>query len=339
MPQKNQQATPGRADSPCELCGTCEDEFQSTSRAFRCAAERLRRFARTDEPVVLQGESGTGKSRIAACLHTLSRRAHRPFQSVNMAELDDNLASSEMFGHLPGAFTGADRQRKGAFASAHGGTLFLDEMGKCSLANQGRLLRAIESRTFRPLGSDVDVTVDVRLILAASEPLESLVQSGHMLRDFLPRLGPFRVVIPPLRERRDDIPSLITRLIASHAPRLGYATEALPVPTLDLVQTLVAYDWPDNVRELDGLVRRLLVDADGARVLGLSLLVDDLGRYHTTARRRAAIGDRQSDIELAIERAHGNKSEAARMLGIGRATLNRHIAAMRDQPEPPKRAD
>jgi DNA-binding NtrC family response regulator len=322
-------ARPGRPTSHRDPApGDLDDPVVSASPAFRCVAERIARFARTDEPVVLQGESGTGKTRLAAWLHARSCRAGKPFQSVNMAELDDNLASSEMFGHLAGAFTGAERQRKGAFATAHGGTLFLDEVGKCSLANQGRLLRAIESRTFRPLGSDLDVTVDVRLILAASEPLEGLVESGRMLRDFLPRLGPFRVVIPPLRQRREDIPSLALGLVTSHAPRLGYIPGALPIISAPLLVALCAYDWPDNLRELDGLIRRLLVDAEGRPTLDTDLLVEDLAKYRRRW-RRIPLGDRHHDIELAIERAAGNKSRAARTLGISRATVNRHIAAAR----------
>jgi DNA-binding NtrC family response regulator len=322
-----QNARSVRGEFQKTLPRTSEDDLDGASESYRRTVHRIRRFARTDDPVVLQGESGTGKSRLAACLHRLSSRSDRPFYVVNMAELDDNLASSELFGHVCGAFTGADRTRKGAFATAHSGTIFLDEGGKCSLANQGRLLRAMESRTIRPLGSDVDVPVDVRIIFAASEPLEQLVEAGRMLRDFLPRLGAFRIVVPPLRDRRDDIPLLVRRLIECHAPRRGYACEGLPVPTPALMAALVAYDWPDNVRELDSLIRRLLVDANGAPRLDLDLLTDDLGRYRQHPSRRVARGARRPDIENAIKRADGNKTEAARLLGIGRATLNRHITA------------
>lgn len=306
----------------------------SSEGAFAAALSRLERFAGTDEPVVLHGESGTGKTHLAHWLHAASRRAAGPMHCVNMAGLDDSIASAELFGHVPGAYTDARGYRPGAFASAMGGTLLMDEIGKASLDVQQKLLDVIERRTFQPLGSDRKVAANVRLVFTFNEEMDDLVSSGRMLRDFLPRLGLFRVRIPPLRERRDDIPYLIRHLIDSHASRFGWKGSHRPEPTDQLLSELTAYAWPDNVREMDSLVRRLLVDARGSRRLDVDLLVEDLAKYRalpdTDVRKRPLSAQ---DIATVIERCGGNKSKAARILGIGRTSIYRLTSGASPDPD------
>lgn len=284
--------------------------------------ERLSRFAATEEALLLQGETGTGKTLLARWVHDHSRRSSGPFQSLSLAGLDDALAHSDLFGHVAGAFTDARRPREGVFVRAQRGTLLLDEVGKASLPVQRRLLEVLERRVIRPLGSDREIPVDVRLILAANESLDGLVLSGKMLPDFLPRLGLFRVSVPPLRDRREAIPALLRSLIARHAGSFGWRDSTLPEPDPELEAALMGYPWPGNVRELDAVVRRLLADALGEGALRVTLLVGDLAPYDGRVRDRLSrTRSKVAAVRAAIIRNGGNKSRAARELGIARSTL------------------
>ena len=198
-------------------------ENTTRSRRFRHALSRIELFSRYDGvTVVIEGECGTGKTYFARYLHKGSSRSDRSFYHVNIAALDDALVSSELFGHVSGAFTGADRARPGLFASAHGGTLFLDEIAKATTQVQCRLLSVVERRAIRPVGADREVPVDVRLVAASNVSLRRLTSDGEFLPDLLDRLGHFRVEIPPLRDRRADIPGLVENFVAAHAPAFGY---------------------------------------------------------------------------------------------------------------------
>lgn len=284
--------------------------------------DRVRRFAATDESLLLQGERGTGKTHLAEWIHRHSRRAPGPFRIVSVAGLDDGLANSELFGHVPGAFSGAVTAREGAFASAHHGTLLLDEIGKASQAVQRKLLDVIERRTYRMVGSDRDVRSDARLIFAANESLEALVSKGEMLADFLPRLGLFSIALPPLRERRDEIPVILRRLVRRHAPSFGWSPDNPPRIDPSLDEALAGHPWPENARGLENLVRRLLTDAGPRDTLSADLLVEDLAAFDSRAlsscERREA---KARMVRDALARNGGNRSDAARALGISRSTL------------------
>ena len=307
-------------------------DLVATTPAMREVPTRLLRFAVTDEPVIILGESGTGKSRLAHWLHRFSRRATGPFHALNLGHLDDALAASELFGHIKGSFTDARERREGAFAAANGGTLFLDEMTKPRLSVQAKLLDFMETRTYKPVGTDRRVVLDVRLIFAANEDPEALVREGRMLPDFVARLGHFRIILPPLRERRAEIPTLLHNSVAAHAPAFGYRGQPAPSIAPALEDALVAHDWPHNLRELDSLVRRLLVDATGALTLGVDLLVGDLERYRgTPAPRRQSRGARVRELADAIRECEGNKAGAARLMGISRATMNREHDVMKQR--------
>lgn len=295
--------------------------LESHSQAFREVILRLRRFAPVDTAfVLLEGETGTGKNYLARFLHTHSRRSTGTFREANLAAVDDALAGSELFGHVRGAFTDARTPRSGHFVLAHGGTLFLDELGKASLHVQRRLLRVVETGDCWPIGAERPVQVDARLIGATNVPLKQLVEQGEFLADLHARLGCFRVRIPPLRERRDDIPDLITESLARQAGVTGYASP--PGVSGDLMDALVAYNWPQNVRELQSVVLRLLVDAGGAPILQLDLCSGDLAYLQSTPRDSDVLS--RELIERTIRNA-GTVVAAASRLGVHRSTVYRAL--------------
>jgi DNA-binding NtrC family response regulator len=222
--------------------------------------ERIVQIAPVSSTVLITGESGTGKERVARGIHALSQRRHRPFIATNVAALPETLLEAELFGHEKGAFTGAIGQRKGFFELAHRGTLFLDEIGEMPLGTQTKLLRALEEQRFRRLGAEEEIQVDVRVIAATNQPLRELVEHNRFRRDLYFRLNVLSIELPPLRQRRDDIPLLIESFIrdasATHdRPRIGISPEAMSV--------LIGYDWPGNVRELKNLVESMVVLSPG----------------------------------------------------------------------------
>jgi DNA-binding NtrC family response regulator len=226
--------------------------------------ERIVQIAPVSSTVLITGESGTGKERVARGIHALSPRRHRPFIATNVAALPETLLESELFGHEKGAFTGAIGQRRGFFELAHRGTLFLDEIGEMPMNTQVKVLRALEEQRFRRLGGETEIAVDVRVITATNQPLRQLVEVGRFRRDLYFRLNILHIELPPLRERRDDIPLLVQSFIreASRAhdrPAISISPEAL--------ELLMRYDWPGNVRELKNLVESMVVLAHERVVL------------------------------------------------------------------------
>jgi DNA-binding NtrC family response regulator len=222
--------------------------------------ERVVQIAPVNSTALILGESGTGKELVARGIHALSPRRHRPFIAVNVAALPETLLESELFGHEKGAFTGAAALRKGLFELANGGTIFLDELGEMPLATQTKLLRVLEEREFRRVGGEESIRVDVRVVAATNRDLRDQVERGEFRRDLYHRLNVLRIDLPPLRERRADIPRLIDRFIREFSalhdrPFVGIDAEALRI--------LVEYEWPGNVRELRNLVESMVVLAPG----------------------------------------------------------------------------
>jgi DNA-binding NtrC family response regulator len=226
--------------------------------------ERVVQIASVDSTVLIQGESGTGKELVARGIHALSSRRHRPFIAINVAALPDTLLESELFGHEKGAFTGAASLRKGLFELAHTGTIFLDELGEMPLATQTKLLRVLEEREFRRVGGEDVQRVDVRVIAATNRNLREQVELGEFRRDLYHRLNILRIEIPPLRERRPDIPRLIERFVREFS-----RAHDRPFPGIDAaaMELLVEYAWPGNVRELRNLVESMVVLAPGRKVM------------------------------------------------------------------------
>ena len=273
--------------------------------------------------VLIEGESGTGKSYVARLLHDRSPRARAVFHPVVLSTLDDNLAASDLFGHLSGSYTDARQNRPGHFVTANRGTLFLDEIGKATPAVQRKLLHAIEHREICPVGADRSVRLDVRLVAASNIPLQTLVERGTFLDDLAARLTHFRVKLPALRERRTDIPALVKQFIGLRAATCGHPLRAPRVDT-ELMAALGQAAWPYNLRQLDGVVQRLLIEAaiDGSSELTLQHCVGELAYLREDGGKR-----RKPSPELVRERMIELKCKArvAERLGISRWTVDRYL--------------
>jgi len=296
------------------------DVSEFRSKSYRVALDQLRRYARAGNVTILiEGESGTGKTQHASYVHHASPRHTGPFQVGFLAALHDTFAESELFGHVAGAFTDARQPRTGLFASANAGTVFLDEIGKASRRVQQLLLHVVEYGEIKPLGSDRVMRVDARLIAASNVSLESLVENDSFLPDLRARLSTFRVVLPPLRDRRADIPLLVEDSVRRRAEACGYGV--VPSVHPDLMAALEDAPWPDNLRQLDSTIHRLMIDAEGAPELTPDLCVGDLAHLRTRRKPRpGALG--RGEVEAAIALA-GDISKAARLLDIDRTTVHR----------------
>lgn len=285
--------------------------------ALRCI-ESLAPFEHAT--VLIEGESGTGKSYVARYLHDRSPRARSVFHQVILSTLDDNLAASDLFGHLSGSYTDARQNRPGHFVTANRGTLFLDEIGKASGAVQRKLLHAIEHREIWPVGADRAVRLDVRLVTASNIPLQTLVEQGVFLEDLAARLVHFRVRLPALRERRADIPALVRQFVALRAAMCGHELRA-PEVHAEVMAALSRAEWRYNLRELDGVVQRLLMEASLSASTEISFdhCVGELGFLRENG------GRRMPSATLVRERMKelGSATAAARSLGISRWTVYR----------------
>jgi DNA-binding NtrC family response regulator len=293
----------------------------------------IERVAPTDATVLVTGESGTGKELVARAMHDASPRRRRPFIALNCAALPADLVEAELFGHVKGAFTGATRDRAGAFEAAHGGTLFLDEVGDLATAAQAKLLRVLESREVVRIGDTRSVAVDVRIVTATHRDLRRLASEGSFREDLDYRLSVIRIDVPPLRERREDVPALVGHF-AEGARSIGVT----PRPFSDVaLRYMLAYDWPGNVRELRNVVQSALVLAEGDEVLESDLPPEILsseaplepsqsaeaGLSFSEARRRALVAFDRSFLSAAFVRSGRNVSRAAAELGIHRQTLQK----------------
>ncbi|UZG43433.1 sigma-54-dependent transcriptional regulator [Caldimonas thermodepolymerans] len=280
----------------------------------------LQRVAQVTSTVLLSGESGTGKELAALALHRNSPRANGPFVPVNCATMSPELIESELFGHAKGAFTGATKSRDGLFYYAQGGTLFLDEIGELPLSLQAALLRVLDDRRIRPVGSEQQVPVDVRIIAATNRSLAAEVAAGRFRADLYYRLQVVEIALPPLREHKEDIPDLVEHFIATLAPQLG--VEPIEV-TPEELEYLQQYHWPGNVRELRNLIERSLILGS----LNVSALYQSLPAarpYPGTATDLHTL--EKQHILAVLESVQGDKTRAAKMLGISRRTLERRCA-------------
>lgn len=342
--ENKQGSQPAKAAKVPEIIG----EAPAMQDVFRA----IGRLSSSSVSVLLTGETGTGKELVARALHKHSPRTEKPFIALNMAAIPGELIESELFGHERGAFTGADKKRMGRFEQANGGTLFLDEIGDMPLSVQTRLLRVLAEGQFYPVGAHQPVEVDVRVIAATHRSLEALVAKGQFRDDLYHRLNVIRLKLPPLRERKNDIPKLIEHFLESAANELNVAVKNL---SKDAVTTLKRYRWPGNVRQLENTCRWLTVMAPGQRV-GVDDLPDDIVnngdiKSESTTETNsetlsswlsllsdelAAIPDDNTDVltqyqrrleqialEHALARFDGHKQKAALWLGWGRNTLTR----------------
>jgi two-component system response regulator HydG len=297
------------------------------SPAMSRLAMLVHRVAPRDVTVLITGESGTGKERVAEAIVEASSRAERPFVRFNCAALSAELAEAELFGHAKGSFTGAHRSRSGLFREADGGTLLLDEVGELDPSVQAKLLRVLQSGEVRPVGQDLPIRVDVRLLAATHRDLAARVREGSFREDLFYRLKVVELAVPPLRERPEDIAPLTRHFLRRYAERFGVQISSEPA---DLLARLRALPWPGNVRQLENAIESLVaLSADGE--LDLSLLSDAGGLAelpeHGADGLRLSLKQKLEAYEkglliAALEQLDGNRSEAARALGIGRATLH-----------------
>jgi two-component system response regulator HydG len=280
----------------------------------------LPKVARSSATVLITGETGTGKERVARAVHDLSIRARGRFVALNCAALPEGLVESELFGHARGAFTGAHHAARGQMLDASGGTLFLDEIGDMPLSAQAKLLRAIESREVRPVGGSASVPVDLRVVAATNQQLESLVECGKFRADLYYRLNVARVDLPPLRERMQDVPVLLDAAIAELNARENARVGA---PNPELLNCLLSHDWPGNVRELRNLAEALFIDPPRGPIRFVDL-PPSFARLFAPYRRNAS--DERDRLIEALTRTQWNKAQAAKALNWSRMTIYRKLA-------------
>jgi transcriptional regulator with GAF, ATPase, and Fis domain len=309
------------------------------SQPITAAVQLLERVAPTSATVLLLGETGTGKELFARCLHDRSPRRDGPLIKVNSAAISPTLIESELFGHEKGAFTGALQRRKGRFELAHGGTLFLDELGELPLEAQAKLLRVLQDRQFERVGGTESIEVDVRIVCATNRDLASEVRERRFREDLFYRINVFPIELPPLRERREDIPLLVEALLPEIARRIGRKPRATDP---DAMRALMDYDWPGNVRELQNVLERATIlareplitradlpDLDRAAALETpddAMAQDPQGSDGASLREQVDAFER-TRIAEALQRAGGNQTDAARQLRLSRATLQYKLKA------------
>jgi len=289
-------------------------------------------IARSESTVLLQGESGTGKELIARALHTLSLRRDKPLIALNCSALPESLLESELFGYEKGAFTGADKAKPGRFALADKGTIFLDEIGDISPSVQAKILRVLEEKTYEPLGSNKTLTADVRFVTATNRDLESLTANEKFRLDLYYRINVIKIALPPLRERKEDIPLLVNHFIQKNNIISGKEISGI---SSDAMNILLNYDYPGNIRELQNVIERACVLCPVGNIIASYLprhliqqapLSDSARGDETRGKGDWTLGEMETQaIRSALQRAGGNCAEAARKLGIHKTTLYRKM--------------
>jgi len=307
-------------------------EIVARSPAMIRALEVAAKVARHPSPVLISGASGTGKELVARLIHRESERAEEPFVPVNCGAIPDTLLESEFFGYVRGAFTGADRDRGGLFEAAHQGTLFLDEVGELPLNLQVKLLRALQEGEVRRLGGSESRKVDVRVIAATNRDLESFVQQGEFREDLYYRLAVVPIHLPPLSRRREEIPDLVYYFLERHRERLGVKVDTVAP---EAMEAFLGYPWPGNIRELENLLERVVVLADGTEIRPQDLPEEilhpapersplDFSDDDLSVKRHGAELERVL-IRRALERTAGNKTQAADLLELSPRALRYKI--------------
>ncbi len=307
--------------------GTEEPALLGRDAAMLDVYKMIGTVARTRTAILLRGETGTGKELIARTIHNNSPNADEPFVAINCSAVPDTLLESELFGHMRGAFTGATSDRKGRFEAAGSGTIFLDEIGDTSLSFQAKLLRVLQEREFYPVGSDEPRRTNARVLAATHRNMEEMLANSQLREDLYFRLRVIEITVPPLRERRGDIPVLCEHILSKVAQEIDAQVPSVPD---DVMAVLLSYDWPGNVRELENALTRAVVMAKGG---ALSLEHLALGARSETLEREIEAESleaiERSHVQRILSKAGGNKSRAARILGVSRPRLDRIISRHR----------
>ena len=300
------------------------------SKAIRALLKQVRLVAQSESTVLLQVESGTGKELIARAIYTYSPRKERPFVTVDCGTVSETLLESELFGYVKGAFTGATTSKKGLCEEANKGTLFLDEIGDVAPAFQAKLLRLLQTGEIRPVGSTKPITVDVRIVAATNKDLRHEVGERRFREDLYYRLAVVPLAIPPLRERRDDIPLLVSHFLAQYSQRSGQPAKRISPTAL---QRLMDAPWPGNIRELEHAIERAVVLSPGAEISPDSLALEPIVSaaqatpgLESIEQARAVLNNVERDkLRTALDQTGGNRSRAAKLLGISRSTFYEKI--------------
>ncbi|MDP6963866.1 MAG: sigma-54 dependent transcriptional regulator, partial [Planctomycetota bacterium] len=304
----------------------------------RSMIDLMRRVAPRQVSVLIEGESGTGKEVVARALHRWSAVAEHDFVAVNCAALSDTLLESELFGHVRGAFTGADRDRSGVFAEAKGGTVFLDEVSSMSPSFQGKLLRVLQEKVVRPVGSDKDVAVDFRLLAATNRNLEEMVDNGTFREDLFFRLRVVPVSVPPLRERQQDILPLALHFLAREAEVCLENQDSPPEFSHETADCLQNHKWPGNVRELENTIMRAMIICCGKIIQPHHLGLDGqqwaeqstLSEQDYSRAKQATVERFQREfVERALQKSKGNVSQASADCGLTRAAFQKIMRQLR----------
>ncbi len=314
------------------------DVFVGTSVRMRSIAETVAEVATTNVPVLVTGDSGTGKELVARALHDRSLRKHGPFVAINCAGLPDNLIESELFGHVRGAFTGAINDRPGAFQHANAGTLFLDEIGDLSLKGQGDLLRVLEDGVFRPVGSTRSVRADVRIVAATNRDLVKFANEGRFREDLLFRLNIVELHLPPLRERPEDIPALVESFNTHFSARHGRRKKVF---TDEFLALLVRHRWPGNIRQLRNLIERLVVTVRSSQIgpehappLPAAVASEGAPALFSVHAGMSLPEVEARLIRETLTRVTSNRREAAQILGLSPRALAYKIKLLHIAPPP-----
>jgi transcriptional regulator with PAS, ATPase and Fis domain len=308
------------------------EEIVGSSPALQAVLAKVAKVAPTDSTVLITGETGTGKELIARAIHKRSQRSARAFVSVNCAAIPRDLIASELFGHEKGAFTGATQRRLGRFESADGGTIFLDEVGELPLETQISLLRVLQEREFQRVGSNESLQIDVRVVAATNRNLEAAIAAGGFREDLFYRLNVFPLEVPPLRQRKEDIPLLVDYFVDRYASKAGKRITGIDKRSLDLLRS---YSWPGNIRELQNVIERSVIVCDSEN---LSVDKNWVGRGpHSSGRTIQPLSEKLAAqekelIEAALAESHGRVSGpagAAARLGIPQSTLDSKIKSLK----------
>lgn len=297
------------------------DEIIGESQNMKNVLNLIETVAKTDTTVLIRGESGTGKELIARAIHSNSSRRYFPFIPVNCGGLPEGILESELFGHERGAFTGAQYRRKGKFEMADGGTIFLDEIGNVSMKTQMDLLRVIETKKFTRVGSNEEITSDFRIISATNADLEAAVKEGTFREDLYYRLNVFSIFLPPLRERRSDIPLLAQHFLKKYSISMNKPMEGFSPEAMDI---LVKYNWPGNIRELENAIERAMVVGTPPYVKPKDLPFQ-IGEIKKTPSAETLAEVEKNHIIYILEKNNWNISRSAEILGIDRVTLYNKI--------------
>ncbi|MDI6714343.1 MAG: sigma-54 dependent transcriptional regulator [Thermodesulfovibrio sp.] len=308
-------------------------ELVGTSSAMKKIKSQIELIAKGDSRVLIIGESGTGKELVARAIHSLSNRSRAPFVEVNCAAIPQELIESELFGHEKGAFTGAIERKIGKFELANGGTLFLDEIGDMSLLTQAKLLRVIETQKFQRVGGTRDITVNVRIISATNKALLEEIKKGNFREDLYYRLNVVPIYIPPLRERKEDIPELIRYFIDEFSKEKGWKVKTIDHQAIKILQN---YDWPGNIRELRNAVERLMImtvnevitlsDIESTGIIGQSTKEESYFKYKTLKEAKDAF--ERDFLIRKLKENNWNMTKTAEIIGIERSNLYKKIKSL-----------